>query len=47
MANALQILSIAQAPGGPESLDSDTRYTQIAQEYGPALTRIDGPARAT
>ena len=38
--NELQILGTAQAPGRSESLDSDTRYTQVAQEYWPALARI-------
>lgn len=47
VANALQIPGTTQAPGGSESLDSNTRYTQVAQEYGPALARIDSHAHAT
>lgn len=40
MAQKLQVPIVAQAPGRSESLDPDSLYAQLAQEYGPALARI-------
>lgn len=40
MAQKLQAPVAAQPPSRSESLDPDSLYAQLAQEYGPALARI-------
>lgn len=40
VAQKLQIPRASQAPSRSESLDPDSLYAQLSQEYGPALARI-------